>query len=54
MSELKQYFRFPFQDRESRSRFALGCALMLAGMLSSQLPVLIPALRPRRGNEENP
>ena len=31
-----------------------GCALMLAGMLCSQLPVLIPALRPRRGGEEIP
>jgi drug/metabolite transporter (DMT)-like permease len=26
-----------------------GCVLMLAGMLCSQLPVLVPALRPRRG-----
>ena len=41
MSELKQYFRFPFQDRESRSRFALGCALMLAGYVFPVLPGLL-------------
>jgi drug/metabolite transporter (DMT)-like permease len=36
------------------TRSLAGCALMLAGMLCSQLPVLIPALRPRRGWQENP
>jgi hypothetical protein len=41
MSELKQSFRFPFQDRESRSRFALGCALMLAGYIVPILPGLL-------------
>jgi len=41
MSELKQYFRFPFQDRESRSRFALGCALMLAGYVFPIIPGLL-------------
>ncbi|MBM3120565.1 MAG: DUF4013 domain-containing protein [Chloroflexi bacterium] len=41
LSELKQYFRFPFQGRESRSRFALGCALMLAGYIVPILPGLL-------------
>jgi len=40
-SELKQYLRFPFQDRESRSRFALGCALMLAGYFFPVIPGLL-------------
>jgi hypothetical protein len=41
MSELKHYFRFPLQDRESRTRFALGCALMLAGYVVPILPGLL-------------
>ncbi len=40
-SELKQYFRFPFQDRESRSRFALGCALMFVGYFFPIIPGLL-------------
>ena len=40
-SELKHYFRFPFQDRESRSRFVLGCVLMLAGYFFPVIPGLL-------------
>ena len=40
-SELKHYLRFPLQDRESRSRFVLGCTLMLAGYFFPILPGLL-------------
>jgi len=40
-SELKQYLRFPLQDRESRSRFALGCVVFAAGYLVPFVPGLI-------------
>jgi hypothetical protein len=40
-SELKQVLRFPLQDRESRSRFALGCVVFAAGYLVPLVPGLI-------------
>ncbi len=41
LSELKRYLRFPVQDREARSRFALGCVVLAAGYLVPIIPGLI-------------
>jgi hypothetical protein len=41
LSQLKTFFRFPFQDSSSKSRFAIGSLLVLAGFIVPILPGLI-------------
>jgi len=40
-SQLKPFFRFPFQDPESRTRFLIGCALLLGSFIVPIVPGLI-------------
>lgn len=40
-SQLKPFFRFPFQDAQSRSRFVLGSALLLGGFVVPIIPGLL-------------
>ncbi|MFM8319344.1 MAG: DUF4013 domain-containing protein [Chloroflexota bacterium] len=43
LSSIKQFFTFPFQDRQSTNRFLIGMALMIAGSIIPLVPML-PAL----------
>lgn len=43
ITSLKEIFRFPFTGPEWRSRFLLGCALILAGLVIPILPGLLVA-----------
>jgi len=40
LAQLKPYFRFPLQDAQARTRFVVGCALLLAGFIVPILPAL--------------
>jgi hypothetical protein len=40
-THLKPFFRFPFQDPEARTRFMIGCALLLGGFVVPVVPGLV-------------
>jgi hypothetical protein len=41
LAQLKPYFRFPLQDAQARTRFVVGCALLLAGFIVPFVPGII-------------
>ena len=40
-SAIKPFFRFPLEDRQSRERFLIGCALILGGFVIPIIPGLL-------------
>jgi hypothetical protein len=54
-TQLKPFIRFPFQNREARSRFLIGCAVTLGGFILPIVPGLFAggyALRVMRSTAE--